>query len=80
VTNPEPYITPAEVGKLLSIPESTLARWRWTHDGPPAYQIGKRPRYLSSEVLAWANAQRQPNAADHPPRDIAEKNTQRVAS
>lgn len=62
----EPFITPKEVGDLLQIPEKTLARWRWLNQGPPVHQLGKRPRYRRSEVMAWANAQRQPNAADLP--------------
>lgn len=62
----EPFITPADVAELLQIPEKTLSRWRWLSQGPPHHSLGKRPRYRRSEVLAWASAQRQPNAADEP--------------
>ncbi len=65
-THDESFITPADVAELLQIPEKTLSRWRWLNQGPPHRTLGKRPRYLRSEVLAWANAQRQPNAADEP--------------
>ncbi len=58
------YIDQEAVGEILGVPGKTVARWRWLNDGPPVHRFGKRRRYKRSEVLEWADAQRQANSAD----------------
>jgi hypothetical protein len=53
---PGEIMTRDEAAALLRVHAHTLARWRYTDEGPPFHQPrGKRARvvYFRSELLAW---------------------------
>lgn len=49
----EPFMTTADVARLLNVATSTVRCWRYTGTGPQAYQVGKHLRYRRSDVEAW---------------------------
>jgi excisionase family DNA binding protein len=50
---PEPLASPAEVAKVLGIPEKTLAQWRSQDKGPEYSKVGRHVRYDWADVNAW---------------------------
>ncbi len=51
-----PLWTPAELTDHLTIPITTLYRWRTTGDDPPGFKIGKHLRFDRAEVADWFHA------------------------
>lgn len=47
------YLTPDEVAEILSIPPSTLYKWRYSNSGPPVTKVGKYLRYPADELDRW---------------------------
>jgi len=79
-------LTEAEASVFLAVARKTLARWRSLGIGPEFIQIGTRGiRYARDDLNLYIATQRRRSTSDtgpdqQPPRDRAEKNTQRVAS
>ena len=73
---PEPYLTLKGLGSQLQFHPSTL--WRWQ---VPKHELGGRPRFLASEVIAYLNSDEFKLRADAlrrsrrppPPEDPAER-------
>lgn len=54
------WLTEREAGALLGLSIETLRKWRAKRVGPPFSRFGgKAIRYRSSEVMLWAESQRQ---------------------
>lgn len=45
--------TPADLAEYLSLPEATLAQWRYLGKGPRWIKVGRHCRYRWSEIDAW---------------------------
>ncbi|HET8767107.1 MAG TPA: helix-turn-helix domain-containing protein [Pedococcus sp.] len=45
-----------DVAAYLSVPVQTIYDWRWKHEGPPAYRIGRHLRFRESDVFAWLDS------------------------
>ena len=52
----EKLLTLAEVSALLDVPLTTLYAWRYRHEGPRGYKIGRHVRYRRDVVEAWLEA------------------------
>ena len=52
------FLTPLEVSKRLSVPASTLARWRHLRKGPRFHKFGRHVRYRTDDLTAWFEANR----------------------
>ncbi len=62
--------TAEEVSEILGgVPVKTLARWRWTEEGPRYVRMGKHVRYRGSDLAAWIDSRVQGN--DPEPRQSA---------
>ncbi|MDR6862835.1 excisionase family DNA binding protein [Phycicoccus sp. 3266] len=48
--------TVKDVAAYLSVPVQTIYDWRWKHEGPPAYRIGRHLRFRESDVFAWLDS------------------------
>jgi hypothetical protein len=53
----EDYIISREVAEIVRRPESTLAYWRHTGQGPRFARVGKRVLYRRADVLTWLEEQ-----------------------
>lgn len=49
----DPLWTVKDVAAYLSVPVQTIYDWRWKHEGPPAFRIGRHLRFRESDVFAW---------------------------
>lgn len=47
------WMTEQQLADYLEVSLSTVVRLRREGTGPPVVMIGRRPRYLRSEVDAW---------------------------
>lgn len=50
-------LTVAELARYLGVPVSTIHFWRGRDQGPPAFKVGRRLMFRSSDVAAWLNTQ-----------------------
>jgi predicted DNA-binding transcriptional regulator AlpA len=50
--------TARQVAELLGVPEASLAQDRYLRKGVPYIKIGKRVRYLRSDVLKYLTSHR----------------------
>ena len=50
------YLTASQVCELLSVPLSTLYKWRHFGEGPPSIKVGKVLRYRREDLDAWLAA------------------------
>ena len=57
----DPLLTINETAELLGVAAATVHNWRSSRsvELPPAYLVGKRPRYRRSEVLTWLEDHRE---------------------
>ena len=70
MTTDDTLYTAAEVSEILGgVPVKTLARWRWTEEGPRYVRMGKHVRYRRSDLAAWSDSRVQGN--DPEPRQSA---------
>ena len=70
MTTDDPLHTAKEVSEILGgVPVKTLARWRWTEEGPRYVRMGKHVRYRRSDLAAWIDSRVQGN--DPEPRQSA---------
>lgn len=53
-----PMIGPPELAEYLSIPEHTLAQWRYQRLGPAWHRVGRHVRYSWADVERWLGEQR----------------------
>lgn len=46
-------LTVEELAEYLCVPVATIYAWRYRHEGPPGFRVGKHLRYRSSDVDQW---------------------------
>ena len=54
----EALLSVAELAAYLGIPVATIYRWRYQHQGPVGYRIGRHVRYRTSDIEQWLETQR----------------------
>ncbi len=47
------FMTPQELSGMLTVPEPTLAKWRYEGTGPAYIRVGKHVRYPADEIERW---------------------------
>ena len=52
------FLSSQELADLLGVPKSTIDHWRAAGTGPTFSRLGKHVRYRESDVLAWADENR----------------------
>ena len=52
-------MTTEQVGAYLAVPVSTIHRWRYVGEGPPAAKIGRHLRFDRQELLEWVEEQKR---------------------
>jgi hypothetical protein len=50
-------LTPEELGKIINIQISTLAKWRSEGHGPAHLKVGRRVMYPADAVQSWLDRQ-----------------------
>jgi excisionase family DNA binding protein len=55
---PDRLLSIPELADYLGVPVATIYRWRYTHDGPLGYRIGRHVRYRLSDVERWLEGRR----------------------
>lgn len=50
-------LTPRQLAEYLEVPVATLYAWRYRHEGPPAFRVGRHLRYRWGDVQDWVNEQ-----------------------
>ena len=60
----EPFLTAAQLAPLIAVDECTVANWLRQKDGVnavPFHYVGRKPRFLYSEVRRWIDEQHSKN-------------------
>jgi excisionase family DNA binding protein len=52
-------LTPADVARMLGIPERTLGQWRYVGRGPSYRVVGRHVRYHPDDIVAWLARQKR---------------------
>jgi excisionase family DNA binding protein len=55
---PSRLLTTFEVAEYLAVPVSTIHRWRYVGEGPPAAKIGKHLRFDCQDLMRWVEEQK----------------------
>jgi excisionase family DNA binding protein len=50
-------LTVDELAEYLGVPVGTVYAWRYRHEGPPGFRVGKYVRYRWQDVQTWIQAQ-----------------------
>ena len=53
-------LTVQELANYLGVPVATIYAWRYRHEGPPGFRVGRHVRFRRSDVEEWILQQRQP--------------------
>lgn len=56
-------LTVQELANYLGVPVATIYAWRYRHEGPPGFRVGRHVRFRRSDVEEWISQQRQPSQA-----------------
>jgi predicted DNA-binding transcriptional regulator AlpA len=59
--HPEKLLKSEQAADQLQISPKTLARWRWSGDGPKFVKIGKCVRYRQAEIDRFIEAGQRQN-------------------
>ena len=51
-------LSPHEVAAFLGVPLQTIYRWRYRHEGPPGYRVGRHVRYRVADIEQWLENRR----------------------
>ena len=51
-------LSPHEVAAFLGVPLQTIYRWRYRHEGPLGYRVGRHVRYRIVDVEQWLEERR----------------------
>jgi excisionase family DNA binding protein len=51
-------LSPHEVAAFLGVPLQTIYRWRYRHEGPLGYRVGRHVRYRVVDVERWLEERR----------------------
>jgi excisionase family DNA binding protein len=56
-------LRPHEVAAFLGVPLQTIYRWRYRHEGPLGYRVGRHVRYRAADVEQWLEERRDTSQA-----------------
>lgn len=62
--NASDYLSPEEAGAKLNLSPRTLEKLRSDGGGPRFHKLGRRIRYLKSDLTAWAESRACNNTSD----------------
>jgi excisionase family DNA binding protein len=51
-------LSPPEVAAFLGVPLQTIYRWRYRHEGPRGYRVGRHVRYRVTDIERWLEEHR----------------------
>ena len=51
--HPDRLLTPVELAAYLEVPVTTLYSWRYRHEGPPGFRVGRHVRFRWRDVEDW---------------------------
>jgi excisionase family DNA binding protein len=51
-------LSPHEVAAFLGVPLQTIYRWRYRHEGPLGYRVGRHVRYRIADIERWLEGHR----------------------
>jgi len=54
----EAMLSVVELAAFLGVPVATIYRWRYQHQGPVGYRIGRHVRYRARDIEHWLETQR----------------------
>ena len=49
-------LTVQQLADYLGVPVATIYAWRYRHQGPPGFRVGKHLRFRRSDLEAWIEA------------------------
>lgn len=52
-------LTVQELADYLGVPVATIYAWRYRHQGPPGFRVGRHVRFRWRDVQQWITQQRQ---------------------
>jgi predicted DNA-binding transcriptional regulator AlpA len=67
--HPERLLKPEQAADQLQISPQTLARWRWSGDGPRFVKVGRCVRYRQVEIDRFIEAGQRKNTCKVEVRD-----------
>ncbi len=50
-------LTVQELANYLGVPVATIYAWRYRHEGPPGFRVGRHVRFRQSDIEEWLNNQ-----------------------
>jgi excisionase family DNA binding protein len=50
-------LTVQELANYLGVPVATIYAWRYRHEGPPGFRVGRYLRFRRSDIEEWLNNQ-----------------------
>ena len=60
------FLDQRQLAELLGLSQRTVERMRCLGTGPPYSKFGRRVRYLTADVMAWADAQKRRSTSEEP--------------
>ena len=57
-------LSQTEAAKFLSMSPKTLAKWRWSGEGPPFVKLGRSVRYLHDDLIQYVNLGRRKSTSE----------------
>ena len=61
------YLTERDAAAVLGLSPHTLARWRWSGQGPRFAKFGKAVRYSRADLTKYAEAATRANTSETVP-------------
>lgn len=52
-------LTAEDLAEYLGVPVATIYAWRYRHQGPPGFRVGRHVRFRWRDVQQWIAQQRQ---------------------
>ena len=46
-------VTVQELANYLGVPVTTIYTWRYRHEGPPGFRVGRHLRFRWSDIQEW---------------------------
>jgi excisionase family DNA binding protein len=54
---PDRLLTVQDLADYLGVPVATIYAWRYRHQGPPGFRVGRHLRYRRSDLHEWIDHQ-----------------------
>ena len=53
MTSLDRLLTVNDLANHLNVPVATIYAWRYRHEGPPGFRVGRHLRYRYADVEQW---------------------------